>query len=294
MNHISGTDAKRPVFLGLLMAKKPKTMGSLQLITIESTLFTGDQERMKSAVVACLALLLVFASAANAQIGDATGFSNKNTYSAFLEYSNDSSHMVLGRASDRKFFGLGVRYERRLFSNHALVWKYAAEFRPLVLVSDPTQTETETLTSPPPTEIISLSPVSVLKCFAGQESFSIPNPSTGIPTAGTVVTTCGRRWTYAQGLSPIGSRINLLPHHRLQPTASFLAGYMLSVKKIPIDSAGSFNFTFEFGAGLEYYQSHSRSIRLEYQIQHFSNAYTAHANPGVDNGLFKLTYNFGR
>jgi opacity protein-like surface antigen len=108
------------------------------------------------------------------------------------------------------------------------------------------------------------------------------------------LTNCGRRWTYAQGLSPAGTRINLLPHRRLQPTASFLAGYILSAKKIPLDSAGAFNFTFEFGAGLEYYQSQSRSIRLEYQVHHFSNAYTADTNPGVDNGLFKVTYNFGR
>ena len=69
---------------------------------------------------------------------------------------------------------------------------------------------------------------------------------------------------------------------------------MLSAKKVPIDTAGAFNFTFEFGAGLEYYQSQSRSVRLEYQIHHFSNAYTAQENPGVDSGLLKLTYNFGR
>ena len=69
---------------------------------------------------------------------------------------------------------------------------------------------------------------------------------------------------------------------------------MLSAKKIPIESAGSFNFTFEFGAGLEYFLSPSRSMRIEYQIQHFSNAYTAQQNPGVDNGLFKMTCSFGR
>jgi hypothetical protein len=43
-----------------------------------------------------------------------------------------------------------------------------------------------------------------------------------------------------------------LPHRRLRSTASFLAGYILSAKKIPLDAAGAFNFTFEFGAGLEY------------------------------------------
>jgi hypothetical protein len=249
---------------------------------------------MKSAEVAGLAVLLVLVSAANAQIGDSTIFGSKNIYSTFFEYPNDSTHIVLGRAPDRKLASLGVQYERRLLSNHAFVWRYVAEFRPLVLESDTTSTLKITTTSPPPLMTFTEQPVATFQCSAGLETISETDPNTGIFYSETIQTTCGRRWTYAQGLSPAGTRINLLPHRRLQPTASFLAGYLLSAKKIPLDNAGSFNFTFEFGAGLEYYQSQSRSIRLEYQIQHFSNAYTAPENPGVDNGLFKLTYNFGR
>jgi opacity protein-like surface antigen len=249
---------------------------------------------MKSASVASLAALLVLVSAANAQIEGATSFGSKNTYSAFIEYANDSSHILLGRALNRKLASFGFQYERRLLSNHALVWRYAAEFRPLILESDPTGTITEIQTSPPPTTVFPGTPQAVTQCVPAQRDFSFVNPTTGVLFTGTVQTTCGRRWTYAQGLSPAGTRINLMPHRRLQPTGSFLAGYMLSAKKIPYDTAGSFNFTFEFGAGFEYYLSHSRSMRLEYQIQHFSNAYTAQDNPGVDSGLFKLTYSFGR
>jgi Lipid A 3-O-deacylase (PagL) len=249
---------------------------------------------MKTAAVVTLAVLLVLASVADAQIGEANGFGRKNTYSAFLEYSNDSSHIILGSSPDRKFSALGIRYERRLLANRAFVWRYAAEFRPLVLESDPIATLTVSIMAPPPAITVIEPTAAALQCFAGQRTFSGTDPFTGIHFSETILTSCGRRWTYAQGLSPAGTRINLLPHRRLQPTASFLAGYLLSAKKIPLDSAGSFNFTFEFGAGLEYYQSQSRSIRFEYQIQHFSNAYTAETNPGVDNGLFKLTYSFGR
>jgi opacity protein-like surface antigen len=248
---------------------------------------------MKPAVFASLAVLLVLVSTANAQIGDSTSFGSKNTYSAFLEYANDSSHIVLGSSPNRKFASVGFQYERRLLSNRAFAWRYAAEFRPLILESDPTGTITETLSMPTGTLIAVNAPQAVTKCVAATKIFSGVGP-TGIPFTDSLQITCGRRLTFAQGFSPAGTRINLLPHRRLQPTASFLAGYMLSAKKIPLDSAGAFNFTFEFGAGLEYYQSQSRSIRLEYQIQHFSNAYTADANPGVDSGLFKLTCNFGR
>ena len=249
---------------------------------------------MKPAAVAHLAVLLVLVSTANAQIGEANTFGSKNTFSAFLEYSNDSSHIVLGNSPNRKFSGLGIQYQRRLLATHTFVWRYSAEFRPLILESDPTATQTVSIIAPPPAITLIEPTAAALQCIAGQRSFSGTDPSTGIHYSETVLTTCSRRWTYAQGLSPAGTRINLLPHRRLQPTASFLAGYLLSAKKIPLDSAGSFNFTFEFGAGLEYYQSQTRSISLEYQIQHFSNAYTAETNPGVDNGLVKLTYSFGR
>lgn len=250
---------------------------------------------MKPAAVISLAVLLILISisAANAQIGDST-FGGKNTYSAFIEYSNDSSHIILGSASNRKFASLGLQYERRLLSNRQFVWRYAAEFRPLILESDQTATLTISIVAPPPTITFFEPTAAALQCIGGQRIISGTDPITGIHYAETIQTSCGRRWTYAQGLSPAGTRINLRPHRRLQPTASFLAGYILSAKKIPLDAAGSFNFTFEFGAGLEYFQSQSRSIRLEYQIQHFSNADTAVENPGVDNGLFKLTCNFGR
>lgn len=249
---------------------------------------------MKPAAAASLAVLLILVSAANAQIGDSTRFGSKNTFSAFFEYADDSSHIILGRALNRRFAGLGVQYERRLISRSGVVWSYAAEFRPLVLVSDPIGTISETQTSPPPTISFVGTPQAVTQCAAALQNFSFVDPTTGIEYAGTVQTTCSRRWTYAQGLSPAGTRISFMSHRRLQPTASFLAGYLLSARKIPVDTAGSFNFTFEFGAGFEYYQSESRSIRLEYQVQHFSNAYTAPSNPGVDTGLIKLTYNFGR
>lgn len=249
---------------------------------------------MKRLVLAVFAVFLGLISPVRAQSGERPAFGSRNTFSAFVEYANDSSHIVLGRAPDRKFAALGIGYERRLTSNHLLVWKYAAEFRPLIFESDPTESVTETETSPPPTTTFTNQLGAAFKCVPAQSSFSFLNPVDGILTAGTLVQNCSRRWTYAQGLSPFGTSINLLPRHRLQPIGTLLAGYMLSAKKIPVDTAGSFNFTFEFGVGLEYFLSPSRSMRFEYQIQHFSNAGTADANPGVDNGLFKLSYTFGR
>ena len=249
---------------------------------------------MKPAAVAGLAVLFILALEANAQSGEATSYGSKNTFAAFVDYSNDSSHIVLGNSEGRKFTELGFQYERRLRSNRHLVWKYTAEFRPFIAESDLTVQQTLVVTSPPPTLTFVFAPTASPQCRPSSENLSFTNSNTGVLETETITIACGRRWTYVEGLSPLGTRINLLPHRRWQPTGSILTGILLSSKKIPVDTGGSFNFTFQLGAGVEYFRTPTQSIRLEYQIQHFSNAYTAPTNYGVDNGLFKLTYTFGR
>jgi hypothetical protein len=69
---------------------------------------------MKLVPIATFAVLLALVTAASAQIADATSYGSKNTFAAFVDYSNDSSHIVLGSAEGRKFTELGFQYERRL------------------------------------------------------------------------------------------------------------------------------------------------------------------------------------
>jgi opacity protein-like surface antigen len=69
---------------------------------------------------------------------------------------------------------------------------------------------------------------------------------------------------------------------------------MFSTEPIPTANAGSFNFTFDLGAGIEMYRSKSQSVRAEFRYHHISNHDTAGENPGIDNGLFQVTYSFGR
>lgn len=249
---------------------------------------------MKRSGFVCFFLGFLVAPLATAQTTDVNLFGGKNTFAAFFDYSNDSSHILIGDAPDRKFTELGFQYEFSLKTNRNFVWKYTAELRPLIAESDPTVTVTARLISPPPMMTDTSPPSATLHCAASASSFSFTDPTTGVLYSETLTTTCGRRWTYVEGLSPLGTRINLRPRGRWQPTASVLMGLLLSAKKIPLDTAGSFNFTFQFGAGVEYFRTRMQSIRLEYQLQHFSNADTALMNPGVDNGLFKLTYTFGR
>jgi hypothetical protein len=220
-------------------------------------------------------------------------FGAKNTFGVMAEYSNDSSHIVLGRSENIKLGALGLQYSRRLFRTRYFNFSYAAEFRPVILQSIPTFTETDVQTSPDPIVFV-YGPNLVSRCSAETIPYSFKTGVPPVTEAGTITITCGRQMNYAQGLSPVGFAVNFRPKHRLQPTFRTLEGYIFSTKPLPVASAGSFNFAFELGVGLEYFVAAKRSVRVEYQLQHYSNGYTADANPGVDSGIFKLTYNFGR
>ena len=248
---------------------------------------------MRPSGIVCLVLLLGGSSVAIAQGADQPAYGRWQTFAAFFDYANDLSGIGTG-APGRKFTELGFQYEHRLKANRSVVWKYTGEFRPLIAESDPTSTFKTVYTSPPSYGTITGGPTAVLSCTPVSRSFMVTDPNSGMVFSGTTSIACGRRWTYVEGLSPLGTRFNFRPRSRWQPTANVLTGLLLSAKKIPIDSAGSFNFTFELGGGLEYFRTESQSVRFEYQFQHFSNAYTASSNPGVDSGLFKVTYTFGR
>ncbi len=223
-------------------------------------------------------------------------YSRRNTFSVFAEYSNDSSHIILGVTPNRKLGALGVQYERRLIDLHVLRLAYIGELRPFVLSSDPAETDKlfSTTGTPPTTSPVGVFTSAVLRCEAGTSSVTITDATTGAPITLTNNVTCSRQHTFAQGGSPVGLRVNLRPRKPLQLTLSANGGYLFSTKAIPIPDAGSFNFTFEFGGGLEYFYAPRRSARLEYVIQHYSNHYTAPENPGVDSGFLKVTYAFGR
>jgi opacity protein-like surface antigen len=253
-----------------------------------------------SAVQAFLLLALAsIAAVAAAQSPDANPFfARKNTFSFFGAYSNDSSHMLLGYAANRKLLDFGAGYSRRLFVNHIVDWQYNGEILPVALDSEPVQittnTSTVTFTNGLPTITFteSLEQPTLGACLPSTSTTIYPLP-TGTQTT-VSVNTCGRTWVIGEAISPVGFQWNFLPRRKLQPFIIGHGGYMYSTQPIPIIYAGSFNFTFDIGAGIELYRSKTQSIRAEYRFHHISNHGTAQFNPGIDNGLFQVTYSFGR
>ncbi len=234
-------------------------------------------------------------------------YSRRNTFSFFTEYSPNSSHIIQGDAQNRRLFTLGAAYSRRLWLGRAADFQYLIELRPVMIESDPVVANTGTAT-------VSSDPVAVFngtfpyKYSYVQASACHPSVYKGgandlFPTYTVTVTltgqlTCSRQTTFGEGFSPIGFKVNFAPRHRIQPVLTALAGYMFSTQPIPVPDAGSYNFTYEFGAGFEVFRSREhlgkRSVRLEYRFHHFSNAYTASENPGVDSQLVQASYSFGR
>jgi hypothetical protein len=242
--------------------------------------------------LALLALLLSATSAFCQTRAEPAFYSRLNTFGFFAEYSNDSSHMLLGVSENRKLLNFGGIYSRRVLLNRFVDGQYMLELRPIMLESDPVYHLTYQVTQPPPGFTFKENESYAPACKAARLTFS--GVSNGAQYMETETITCGRRWTFGEGLSPIGFKWNFRPRHRIQPVFTALGGYMFTTRPIPVPDAGSWNFTIEVGAGFEFYRSKTRSIRAEYRIHHISNADTANENPGIDNGLFQITYAFGR
>jgi len=247
-----------------------------------------------------LIVLTTLTVAASSQVPDANPFfARKNTFSVFGAYSNDSSHILLGNAENRKLLDIGAAYGRRLLVNRVVNWQFNGEILPVALESDILGQQSITQTQPTSKTSGPFPIGQVLSCaiVTTPYSYTVPNPTSGGTTtySGYFTQSCsGREWTIGEAISPVGMQWNFRPRHALQPFFIGHGGYMYTTRPIPLANAGSFNFTFDLGAGIELYRSRNKSVRAEYRYHHISNHETAYENPGIDNGVFQVTYSFGR
>lgn len=227
--------------------------------------------------------------------GESTYYARRNSFGVFGAYSSDSSHILLGDAERRKLVDIGGSYGRRLVLNNTVNWMYSAEVLPVALESDPLSANVNHQTAPTNATYMYTLPFAPVTCAVTTTPYSVTNPETGVTYTGTGTSYChGRQWTIGEAISPFGMQWNFLPRRRLQPFAIGHGGYMYSTRAIPVDGAGSFNFTFDGGMGLEWYRTRTQSMRAEYRYHHISNDDTANANPGIDSGVLQVTYSWGR
>ena len=246
---------------------------------------------------ALLACAMMASICAAQQASDGKGaYSRVYEFSAFADYSDTSSHILMGASRQRSLGDIGFGYTRRVLHFHGSDLAYHTEVRPVVFESDPVA-----ITSyyfPPfdgnPSQTETLTGVFANKCTPGTSNFTYTDRTNNQTNTGVVTITCATQWTFAQSFLPLGFKYSMRTGHRLQPYIIGTLGILYGTRPIPLATAGEFNYAFDFGAGVELFRSHQRAVAVEYRYHHFSNHGTAPDNPGVDNMMLNVSYNFGR
>jgi hypothetical protein len=245
-------------------------------------------------------LFLVGASAQNVTAGPDSRYSQKNVFSFFADYSNDSSHIILGREENRKLAAAGVGYTRRIRAGHHAVWSWEFDLLPLNFVRDPYVSGATTVTilglPGPPVSLPVGGPFSgptQANCVSGSATATAITVD-GVLYTETTTQQCSSRWTYLGGMSPMGQRVSFAMRRKVQPYLIANAGFLVAPHDEPVNNSARFNFTFEGGAGVEWFRDHGHSLTIDYRVHHLSNAYRGFYNPGIDSGMFRVGYRFGR
>lgn len=88
------------------------------------------------------------------------------------------------------------------------------------------------------------------------------------------------------GLTPLGFQFNFNQNKTVQPFLKSSTGFMYFNKPFPDDRGVKFNFTLEFGTGLEFIITQNISFTVGYKYHHMSNGQFGQINPGVDSNVF--------
>lgn len=248
-----------------------------------------------------LTLLTLTGSVRRAPAQAAPAFAPLNQYSFGVEYSNSSNHVILGQAFNRRLAGLDLTYSRRIGRKHWIAYDWDIEVRPVVFLQDPTRAVTETInfSNNPATFSYRVPAIPIQsRCSSSETRNTVRTgtTSTGVPIFVTVDEndTCGSRWTYAGGASPVGQRLSFLPTRRVQPFLLANGGFLVSPHDVPVNDSSQFNFTFTFGGGFTWFARGESAWSLDYRVHHLSNKNLGNNNPGVDSQTLRLSYTVPR
>jgi hypothetical protein len=185
-----------------------------------------------------------------------------NEFGLWAGYAPDSAR-VIAVTSHRQIALLGFRYGRTLLDRRLFSVEYTFDVLPVEIALQPKILATIVTGTPPHTHYT-----------------YITGPLEAV---------------YGGGVNPFGLKFNLLRRRRFQPFAASTAGFVASVRPIPIDVTREtkFNFTFDFQLGFQRFNaSRTRAWMFGYKLQHISNANRGDINPGVDLNVFFVGYSF--
>jgi Lipid A 3-O-deacylase (PagL) len=237
--------------------------------------------------VASLVCLAALATVGRAQ--ERGGLGGVQSYGFSTTWSPDSSHILIGASEQRRVWTLGAEYTYLLYRGRYFRYDYEGQVLPLYEETDPLLTGT-TFTLSGQSIVTPQTPVRVVYVAKGAVSSLVIGSNPGIP----IYPVYFRQDTYGASISPLGVRVSAFPRWRVQPSFSLDLGFVVSARDIPIDQGDQFNYLFSFGPGLQVYRSEKASWRLEYLYRHMSNAGQGAQNPGVDQGVVRVTLSLHR
>jgi len=203
---------------------------------------------------AILAAILALPSTAAAQTTSDTPPPIERTweiapYVGVARHSPAGRH--LGQEPGRNHVFLGVHVTAALLRARGFTLAFAPEIVPLLLVSD------------------------------NPKYHVVPVPdTTGIFFDERVIDSVGTVAGF--GGSPIGFEGRLHAGPRLRLYIATAAGFLVFTRATPDPYARKFNYSFEFGGGLDWRADDTWILRVGYKFHHFSNGNSALSNPGVD------------
>ena len=169
-----------------------------------------------------------------------------------------SGPTLIGKTEETRLGLLAFRYARVLARGENLLLKYTLDAVPVATLSYPVTVLVE---APPPFAVVALTE---------------------------------RRRITGAGLSPVGFQLNFRRRARVQPFAQASGGFLYFGERVPDARGAQFNFTADFGGGVQWKTGARRAWTLGYRYHHVSNGYRAGVNPGFDSNLFYLGFSIFR
>jgi hypothetical protein len=200
-------------------------------------------------------LLLIVPESAAQQASDDVEI-RRNEFGVWGSISFDATTWI-GFTPEARFGNIGLRYGRVLAANQKLAFSWTIDAIPVAVLA------TDRFTIVP----------------TGSGSFTVRRD---------------REHTYGAGLAPIGLKLNFRRSKMLQPFANGTGGFLIFTRDVPVPGAAKFNFTFDFGGGIDIVRNSGRAISLGYKYEHISNGYHSPINPGVDVQMIFVGYSIRR
>lgn len=107
--------------------------------------------------------------------------------------------------------------------------------------------------------------------FLGDHAISAP----------TTAQQAQREYVYGGGISPVAFQFTFRRGKRVQPFIVTDEGFLYFTRPILTPGSSQFNFTIDYGAGVQVFTSARQALTVGYRYYHISNADIA-VNPGTD------------